>query len=343
LKISDKILAFFDGHKRDLPWRNNPTPYKTLVSEIMLQQTRVDTVIPYFNRFMKELPTISSLAKADDELLYKLWQGLGYYNRAKNLKKAAIIIMEKHGGIIPNTISELESLPGIGPYTAGAIGAIAFQINTVAIDGNVLRVFSRYFGITDDIRLESTKNVIKSRLEGIYPANRLNDFTEALMEIGAIVCLPNGKPLCDTCPLSNACFAYSNKMIDVIPLKSKLVHRRKELKTVLFIKKEDRVLILKRPRTGILSNLWELPNIEGHLSKEEVLLWLSQNGLPASRVLSGINFVHIFTHIEWNMKSYVVQIDQIPFHMENDFIEITEIEKKYSVPTAFLPFFNQFK
>jgi len=341
LKIASEILLFFDKHKRDLPWRNNPSPYKTLVSEIMLQQTRVDTVIPYFERFMKALPDISSLAQVDDELLYKLWQGLGYYNRAKNLKKAAIMVMDKFHGVIPNSIEELESLPGIGPYTAGAIGAIAFQIKTVAIDGNVLRVFSRYFGIKEDIRLETTKKEIKTNLEKIYPSKRINDFTEALMEIGAIVCLPNGKPLCEKCPLSKECFAFNNQLTTEIPFKSKSAERTKELLTVLLVTYKNRVWIRKRPKTGLLSNLWELPNLTGHLSKEEVLYWLSEFGLKKATILQGIDSVHIFTHKEWIMKSYQVEVEELPTNLKDDFVTLEDINTLYSIPTAFLSFFNQ--
>lgn len=343
MKTQDKILDFFDKNKRDLPWRIQPTPYKTLISEIMLQQTRVETVIPYFNRFISEISDIISLSKIDDERLYKLWQGLGYYNRAKNLKKAALQIVESHEGAIPSTYEDLLSLPGIGPYTAGAIGSIAFGLDCVAIDGNVLRVFSRCFGIREDIKSAKVKERVKAELRLLYPLERIGDFTEALMEIGATICLPIGKPNCEYCPLKDECFAFKNNLTDSIPSKSKAAKRSIEKLTVLTVCHNRRVWIRKRPESGLLSSLWELPNQEGHLTEGQIRKWMKEMGMKPLSIKENNPSKHFFTHKEWHMRHYHVSIEAIPTDLEESFVHIEKITEQYSIPTAFQRFLKEFE
>ena len=233
--LQSNILNWYDQTKRILPWRDNPNPYHVWVSEIMLQQTRVEAVIPYFLRFIGQLPTIKDLAVISDDELNKLWEGLGYYSRARNLKRAAHLIVEKHESKLPSDYDELISLPGIGPYTAGAISSKAFGKRNTAVDGNVLRVFSRVFAIKDEIKDKTVKKNIKQKVEDLSPETRIGDFNQALMEIGATICKPNGKPLCMVCPLQPFCKAYQLDLTDVIPRKAKKAERKIIKKTVLIL------------------------------------------------------------------------------------------------------------
>lgn len=316
--LSNKLLKFYDTSKRILPWRDNKIPYYIWVSEIMLQQTRVEAVIPYFNRFIKALPTISDLANVDEDSLLKLWEGLGYYNRARNLKKAAIKIVEEFNGVMPQTREELESLPGIGPYTSGALLSIAYDQHVAAVDGNVLRVFSRFYQIEEDIKNLKTKATIKALVQDSLPPSRNGDYNQAIMEIGATVCIPNGKPLCELCPLKKECLSYKNNMQMLLPFKSKKKPRRIEKKTIYIYKYNNLFAIKKRPFKGLLASMYEFNNVEGHIKE-------SLTKLPNSK--------HIFTHIEWHMIAYFKEVST----KNKDYIWATkqEIEDKYSIPNAF--------
>jgi len=318
LFLSDKLLHFYDTSKRILPWRDNKIPYYIWISEIMLQQTRVEAVIPYFNRFIKALPTISDLAKVDEDSLLKLWEGLGYYNRARNLKKAAIMIETEFGGMMPETKDELESLPGIGPYTSGALLSIAYEQQVAAVDGNVLRVFSRFYQIEADIKNPKTKATIKALVQDSLPLSRNGDYNQAIMELGATVCIPNGRPLCEICPLKEECLSYKNNMQMVLPFKSKKKPRRIEKRTIYVYKYKNLYAIKKRPDTGLLASMYEFINVDGHI-KESLLK------LPNSK--------HIFTHLEWNMIAYLKEVST----KNKDYIWASklEIEHKYSIPNAF--------
>lgn len=332
--IAKNILDFYQKNKREMPWRTEKNPYYTLVSEIMLQQTRVDTVIPYFIRFIEELPTIEALAHVEEDVLYKLWQGLGYYRRAANLKKCAIEIKNNYQGIIPKTYKELISLPGIGPYTAKAILSIAYDEVEVAIDGNVSRVFSRFLGIREDITIDSTKKLLEESILNIHPQEQSSDFMQALMEIGALICLPNGEPLCEKCPLREQCFALKQNLISEIPLKPKKEIQKKELKTVFTIHYNNQYFIQKREEKGLLSSLWEFPNTENHLRLEEAKAYIQSLGYHDFSIQVGKKLVHKFTHIVWDMISYDILLE----NPNNRLRDRDLIEKEYSIPTAFIKF-----
>ena len=264
--IVQPLLKWYNSYKRDLPWRKNKNPYKIWISEIMLQQTRIEAVKSYYARFMQELPTIHDLAKIEEEKLLKLWEGLGYYNRAKNLQKAAKIIEEKYDGKMPSTYQELITLPGIGEYTAGAIASISFNEKVPAVDGNVLRVISRVLGSKKDISLTETKKEITSLLTKYMP-KQAGDFNESLMELGELICTPNGAPNCLKCPLKQFCISYQNNLTNQIPVRAKKVKRKIEEKTVLIlIDSFGKIAIQKRMKKGVLSGMYELLNIDGKLS-----------------------------------------------------------------------------
>lgn len=328
LIFEESLMSWYDQSKRILPWRDNPNPYHVWISEIMLQQTRVETVIPFFNRFIEELPTIESLSQVDDDRLNKLWEGLGYYSRARNLKKAALIIMNKFTGEIPRNQKDLESLPGIGPYTSGAILSIAFNQSFTAVDGNVLRVFARLLGIRTDIKDPNTKKIIKKQVEQLLPSTRVGDFNQGLMEIGAKVCLPNGKPTCSICPLNKLCYAYNNQLVDVIPVKQKRKAKRQEDVTVFLFEHDGKFAIEKRSEQGLLAGLYQFPNKVGEFSMD--FLAKEYNVRSIKRLDKS---KHIFTHLVWNMSGYHIKIcDELSGYK---FVTPAEIESVYSIPTAF--------
>lgn len=338
-QFSDQLLAWYDANKRDLPWRKTKDPYAIWISEIMLQQTRVETVIPYFERFLKRLPTIKSLADVEENELLKLWEGLGYYSRALNLKKAAIKIINDFNGEFPSQMESIQSLPGIGPYTASAIASIAFDQRVIAIDGNVIRVFSRYFALPLDPTKNPTKKVVESKTISLIPSNRNGDFTQSLMELGATICLPNGKPKCESCPLAHSCQAFLTKTIELYPLKAKNSVRKVEKWTViLLVNEQGQVWIRKRPNQGLLKGLWEFMMVEGHLNDEEIGSYMTQNNIPVATIQSLSKAKHIFSHIEWDMKGYLIHIQHgiIPF--EGQFVDPAQLFDHYAIPTAFQAF-----
>ena len=306
--IAAPLLAWYDTNKRDLPWRQNTDPYRVWVSEIMLQQTRVAAVIPYFERWTQTLPDVSALAAADDEHLMKLWQGLGYYSRARNLKKAAQVIMDEHGGQFPTTYDTLIKLPGIGEYTAGAIASIAFGERVSAVDGNVLRISARLCDFHEDILDTRVKKAMRKALDLAVPEDRSGDFNQALMDLGATVCLPNGKPLCEDCPLADLCAAKKLGTAQELPVRAKKNPRRIEEMTVYLMIKEGAVALRKRGDTGLLAGLWEFPHISGTAAEETAPDALSAWGLTALDWKKKISAKHIFTHVEWHMTGYLVTV-----------------------------------
>lgn len=330
-KIVEPLLKWYQENKRDLPWRHDITPYKTWISEIMLQQTRVEAVKEYYARFLKKLPTINDLAHLKDDELMKLWQGLGYYNRARNMKKMAIEVVEKYQGIIPDTKEEIMKLPGIGEYTAGAILSIAYQKKVPCVDGNVLRVITRVQSNKSNIQLSSTKEKIRKDLEQILPDN-VRDFNQSLMELGALICLPNGEPKCRECPLQNMCQAHLQKQTNQIPVKIVKKERKKENKTVFLINYKEQILIRQRPKNGLLQGLFELPNTEGHLNIKEAKEWLASQNVTTKTIQKSVVEKHIFTHIEWNMQLYIVEAEKQNNDLWASPIQLKEI---YSLPTAF--------
>ena len=345
-EIAERLLDWYHAGRRVLPWRESRDPYHIWVSEIMLQQTRVEAVKPYYDRFLKALPTIADLAKAEEQSLLKLWEGLGYYNRVRNLQKAACIIMEQYDGQMPADYDALLKLPGIGSYTAGAVASIAFGIKAPAVDGNVMRVFARIDADPEDILLPAHKRRIEAELLEIMPADSPGDLNQALMELGAMVCLPNGAPKCDTCPLQSLCQAYAKGTMTEYPVKKPKAKRTIEKMTVFLLESENRLVIRKRPAKGLLAGMYEFPHQEGFLSKKEAVEYVRSLGIEPVQVKPIAESKHIFTHKEWHMKGFSVKIDEIRLAeaLENDrltaefLIAKEEIEKKYPIPSAFHAF-----
>lgn len=328
------LLFWYETHARILPWREDPKPYRVWISEIMLQQTRVEAVKPYFERFMEALPTVRTLAEVEEDRLMKLWEGLGYYNRARNLKKAACIIVEEYGGRMPEDYDTLISLPGIGSYTAGAIASIAFGQAVPAVDGNVLRVLSRLLASREDILKPSTKRYMERELAGVMPRDDASYFNQGLIEIGAIVCVPNGQPKCGECPLFSLCLARQNGLTDVIPVKTPPKKRRVEKRTVCLIEHQNKVALLKRADTGLLAALYELPNEEGYFEPEQVCetFGIDDGALEALERLPEEK--HIFSHVEWQMIGYRITLkDEIPSRYI--IVEKEQVKTDYPLPNAF--------
>ena len=336
--LIEPLLNWFAGHARVLPWREEPTPYRVWVSEIMLQQTRVEAVKPYFERFTKRLPDVEALAECPEDELLKLWEGLGYYNRVRNMQKAAIQVMEEHGGKLPADYEKLLKLKGIGSYTAGAIASIAYQIPVPAVDGNVFRILTRVAADDTDIMKPSFRTLLEKELREVMQGMEMpGAFNQALMELGATVCVPNGAPKCEECPLSGVCLAHQNGKEMDYPKKAQKKPRKIEKKTVLVIRDGSRAAIRKRPAKGLLAGLYELPNLSGWLSQDEVLDWLKQEGLSPIRIRRLSDAKHIFSHIEWHMTGYVVLVEELENDSGKDmlFIEPKRTEEEYPIPAAF--------
>lgn len=332
------LLLWYQQNKRDLPWRHTSDPYRIWLSEIMLQQTRVEAVKPYYARFLEVCPDVRALASLPEEKLMKLWEGLGYYSRARNLQKAARVVVEEHGGMMPNTYEALLKLPGIGEYTAGAIASIAYGVRVPAVDGNVLRVLARVSASEADIALPETKKDFRESLSRIVP-EEAGDFTQSLIELGATVCAPNREPMCDVCPLRDHCAAYREGKTQDIPVRSPKKPRRVEERTVFLIRDGDRTALHKRPPKGLLSGLYELPNVEGHLGEDEVLQHLRSLGFEPLRIQKIESAKHIFTHIEWHMIAYDVLItpefDGLHGRSGMLLVPNRELHRNYAIPSAF--------
>ena len=337
-RIASPLLAWYDENRRILPWREKPEPYRVWVSEIMLQQTRVEAVKPYFARFMEHLPDVESLAAAEEDELLKLWEGLGYYSRARNLKAAAQQIVEQHGGKMPSEYHDLIKLKGIGSYTAGAISSIAFGHPVPAVDGNVLRVIMRLLADDSDISEASVRKRVEEDLKPVMPKNRPGDFNQALMELGATVCLPNGAPKCAECPWKTFCRAGIEESWQQYPKKAVKKPRTVEYRTILVIRDGHRAVIRRRPNKGLLAGMYEFPSLLGKASLDEVKDWLSAQGVCAVRIEKLPESKHIFTHKEWHMTGYMVLVDGLePMHKDPSlmFVETQETEEKYPIPSAF--------
>ena len=331
------LLDWYDLNARILEWRSNPKPYYVWISEIMLQQTRVEAVKGYFDRFINALPDIQALSSVEDDRLMKLWEGLGYYNRARNLKKAARIVVEQYGGELPSDYEALLQLPGIGSYTAGAIGSIAFGLPVPAVDGNVLRVMKRIAGSFDDITKDKVKKELEADLLAIMPKDRPGDYNQSLMELGATVCIPNGKPLCDICPVMHLCKAFHQDLTDELPVKPKKKARTIQHKTVFVLECNGEYAIRKRDNEGLLAGLWELPNVDETIiydKLEDIVVQWETNVKYMERLSEA---KHIFSHREWHMVGYYIQLDSkqgIPFdHLT--WASKEAIADTFSLPTAF--------
>lgn len=348
-KINEPLLEWFDKNARVLPWRERPEPYRVWVSEIMLQQTRVEAVKPFFARFMDALPDAAALAACPEERLLKLWEGLGYYNRVRNMQIAAQTVVSEHGGKLPADYDALLKLKGIGSYTAGAIASIAYGIPVPAVDGNVLRVISRVLASDADITKQSVKKEIEEMLHETMPKDRAGAYNQALMELGALVCVPNGMAKCERCPLADLCQARKRDIVMELPKKAPKKERRIENRTVLIIKDGDRVAIDRRPSKGLLAGLYELPNEANTLSQEEVLALLKARGLMPIRIKKLTQAKHIFSHVEWHMTGYAVLVEE-PVRSEGGtyvfkdangrenrylFVEPEKTQEQYPIPAAF--------
>ena len=328
-ELFSTLIDWYESIKRVLPWRGNPTPYEVWVSEIMLQQTRVETVKPYFIRWTEAFPTVTDLANADEERVLKLWEGLGYYSRARNLHKAAKIVAEEYGGNLPCDKKLLQKLPGIGAYTAGAILSIAFGKAEPAVDGNVLRVVSRLTADPFDIMREDVRAAIADRLRPFMPERKTSEFTQALFELGALVCLPDRDYRCDVCPIKNHCLAYKENSQDRYPVKPIKNPKKEESLTVFVLEHNGKFALKKRPDKGLLAGLYELPNVYGDLTKQDVLSLYDGDvhALPTAK--------HVFTHIVWNMKGYFVSLKKPPESEGLFFVSPEELQEEYSLPSAF--------
>ena len=336
-EIAEPVAGWFRQNKRDLPWRKDQDPYHVWVSEIMLQQTRVEAVKPYYERFLKELPRVKDLAEAKEDTLLKLWEGLGYYNRVRNMQKAAQQIMVDFQGKFPDTYEEILSLKGIGSYTAGAISAFAFGLPKPAVDGNVLRVVSRITGSREDVMKQSVRKEMERKLEQVIPKGEASNFDQGLIELGAIVCVPNGEPKCGECPAAFACVARKQGLTAEIPVKKKAKARRIEKRTVFIFKDGEKLAIQKRPGKGLLAGLYEFPNEEGKLAQKEVTAYSKEIGLMPVRVKKLESAKHIFSHVEWHMTGYEVIVDELEKTNKREFLFIhpEEIGQKYPLPSAF--------
>lgn len=334
--IVSPLVSWYESGHRTLPWRDDPTPYHVWISEIMLQQTRIEAVIPYYLRFLSALPTIEALADADDELLLKLWEGLGYYSRVRNLKKAAITVVKEYGGVLPKTAKELRRLSGIGDYTAGAIASIAYGEPSPAVDGNVLRVVARITADTRNVLSPETKRDVTAALQKIYPYGKdAASLTQGLMELGERVCIPNGTPACHACPLADFCEARKKGLTDKIPLREKNKARKTEEKTVFLLhcSATDRYAIRKRENEGLLASLWELPNAPLRLSESDALDTALSLGLSPRAVTPLPDARHLFTHIEWRLSGFSVECEKEC----EDFFWVTakELSETYAIASAF--------
>lgn len=327
------LLAWFEEHARTLPWRSDPTAYHVWVSEIMLQQTRVAAVLGYYQRFMDAVPTVADLAALPEERLMKLWQGLGYYNRARNLQKAARQVMDEFDGEFPGRYEDIRSLAGVGDYTAGAIASIAFGLPVPAVDGNVLRVVSRINGDDSDIALASTKEQVRQELQGIIPVQQASAFNQAMMELGAMVCLPNGAPLCEQCPAKEFCRARLEERTSSLPVKAPKKQRRIEERTVFLIFRGRQVALRRRPAKGLLAGLWEFPN-EIAPAHNALTKW----GIDAQEMVRAGTGKHIFSHIEWRMTARIVQAGSDTLPEGWVWADREEMERQYAVPNAFRAF-----
>ncbi len=335
--IVQPLLAWYEENKRELPWRKEKNPYYIWVSEIMLQQTRVEAARPYFERFILQLPTVEALAKCPEERLLKLWEGLGYYNRVRNMQKAARCVMEEYDGRLPADAAALKRLPGIGDYTAGAIASITWDLPVPAVDGNVLRIWARLTASYDDILRQSVKQRAVKELAAIMPKEGSGNLNQAFMDLGSSLCVPKGQAGCERCPLAFACEACKKGLIAELPVRKKPVPRRLEAYTVLIIRDGSRVAFRRRSGEGLLAGLYEFPNLQGHAAGEDVLAFLREQGLEPLYIERLEPAKHIFSHIEWRMEGYLVRVAALEDGQAGDWIfaDIQTAEREYPLPAAF--------
>ena len=330
------LLPWYAKNARVLPWRLDREPYHVWLSEIMLQQTRVEAVKGYYARFLERCPTLEALANAPSDALRKLWEGLGYYSRVRNLQSAAQAVMERHGGVFPRSYDEVLALPGIGPYTAGAICSIAFDLPTPAVDGNVLRLVTRLLASTENITAERTKKAVRDALAAIYPPEA-GTFTQSLMELGATVCVPNGVPKCGECPLKEICRGRENW--DQYPVRGVKKPRRVENRTVFVLRCGLDEAVRKRPKQGLLAELWEYPNVPGTLDPGEAIAQAGAWGCEPADIQMQLDRVHIFTHVQWNLRCYYISCRAEPEQFT--WVSPEQMDREIALPTAFRMFLRR--
>ena len=336
--LGNQLIEWYRQNKRSLPWRDTGNAYDVWLSEIMLQQTRIEAVKPKFYLFKETFPTIEDLSKADDDLLLRVWEGLGYYSRARNLKKCAQILVEQYNCKLPEEYDQLIKLPGIGPYTAGAITSIAYHKPHSAVDGNVLRIFARLFEITDDIRDTKTKdniqNIIDSYLKN-HP-EQSSDFNQGCMELGEVICVPNGNPKCDVCPIHEFCLASIHHKTETIPYRSPLNKRKIINRTLLIIRDGNHFLVHKREKNGLLAGMYEFIGVDSFLTKNEIITALEKQNIHPLKIKKLPDAKHIFTHLEWHMHAYEITVEQIESIEKENYMlfDRTDLSSK-AIPSAF--------
>lgn len=328
------LLDWYGLNRRILPWREDPTPYHVWVSEIMLQQTQVQTVLPYYERFMEVCPTVADLAALSIERLHKLWEGLGYYSRADHLHEAAGQIMARYDGDLPDSFDALLTLPGIGPYTAGAIASIAFGRPVCAVDGNVLRILSRVTAYEGAVNTVRGAGPLRQLAQSLVPQDRPGDFNQALMDLGAMICLANGSPRCNVCPLAAACMAHKEGLTDRLPVKQAKKARKTEEHTIVLAVCQGRVFIKKRPEKGLLAGLWEFLDLEGTADEAQVQQALTSKGFSPSSLTDLGQSRHLFTHREWQMQGWLALLDEAPAQSDGLWVTPQALQTDYAVASA---------
>lgn len=331
-KLPEALLPWYQLHARRLPWRADRQPYHVWISEIMLQQTRVEAVKGYYERFLQAFPTVFALAHASEQQLLKCWEGLGYYNRARNLQKAARIVIDQYDGVFPQNYEHIIRLPGIGPYTAGAIASICFDQPKAAVDGNVLRVISRICAVHDPVDMPKVKQQITQQLESVYP-RQAGMFTQSLMELGALICTPDGKPKCGDCPAADFCRAKQLGIQTQLPKRTPKRPRRVEKLTVFILSSGGRLAICRRKEQGLLAGLWQLPNLLGTQTDQQAMDIVRQWGLRPEMLRKSVRRRHVFTHVEWEMTGFY--IDCAAQTKRFVWIDAQQLEQAYPLPTAF--------
>jgi A/G-specific adenine glycosylase len=327
------LLDWYAENARALPFRADREPYHVWLSEIMLQQTRVEAVCAYYVRFLAALPTIEALAQADEQRLLKLWEGLGYYNRARALQKAAKRIVAEHGGVFPSRPEQILALPGVGAYTAGAIASICFDLPVPAVDGNVLRVTARLFDFHGAIDEPKIKRAVADGLAAVYPKGECGAFTQSLMELGATVCVPGGAPRCALCPVLSFCKAFLNGTARALPVRREKRVKKEQTRTVFILRQNSAFAVRRRPKNGLLAGMWEFPNVSGSLDDTQALSLARAWGTQPAEILKSVNKQHIFTHIKWNMRAYYILCAEA----SSNFVWATgaDLAENYALPTAF--------
>lgn len=311
--FSDNLMTWYEANKRNLPWRETKDPYSIWVSEIMLQQTKVDTVIDYYTKFMEKYPTVVHLAKAEEQEVLKMWEGLGYYSRARNLHAAAKEVVEKYGGVVPDDPDKLGELKGIGPYTRGAVSSIAFNLPEPAVDGNVMRVLSRTLLLQDNISEVRTRKKIENLVRELISHENPSAFNQGLMELGALICTPRS-PACMLCPVQENCRAFSEGIQEELPIRLKKKKQRVEHYNVLVLKNDaGEVAIEQRPSEGLLANMWQFPMIEKKFVTKELVRESEDNlyGMSYEMTEKLGKVRHVFSHIIWELEVYAAKTDKV--------------------------------